>query len=97
MDEMKKSTEMLDAALARLETALDGLLDTSGDPTATAREVEALNKDRANLAEELDAALARERELQELADEASEALGTAIEEVRSALLKQEEERGSVES
>jgi len=94
---MKISTEKLDAALARLETALDGLLDTSGDPTATAREVEVLNTDRAKLAEELDAALARERELQELADDASEALGTAIEEVRAALIRQEEDQGGVES
>lgn len=94
---MKKSTEMLDAALARLETVLDGLMDKSGDPTATAREVEVLNTDRAKLAEELDAALARERELQELADEASEALGTAIEEVRAALIRQEGEQSSVES
>jgi len=94
---MKKSTEKLDAALARLETVLDGLLDKSGDPTATAREVELLNTDRAKLAEELDAALARERELQELADEASEALGTAIEEVRAALIRQDGEQNSVES
>jgi len=93
---MKISTEKLDAALARLETALDDLMDTSGDPTATAREVEALSTDRARLAEELDAALARERELQELADEASEALGTAIQEVRAALIRQEEGPGSVE-
>lgn len=92
---MKQSTVKLDDALARLETVLDGLLDKSGDPTATAREVEVLNTDRAKLAEELDAALARERELQELADEASEALGTAIEEVRAALLRQEEENSGV--
>ena len=37
------------------------------------------------LAEQLDESLAREKELQALADEASEALGTAIAEVRAAL------------
>jgi hypothetical protein len=39
------------------------------------------------MAEELDASLSREEELQALADEASEALGAAIEEVRAALGK----------
>ena len=38
-------------------------------------------------AADLDAARARERELQRLADEASEALGAAISEVREALGK----------
>lgn len=97
MDDLKISTEKLDQALARLETVLDGLLDKSGNPTATAREVEVLNDDRARLADELDSALARERELQALADEASAALGSAIEEVRTALLGQDEDKSSVES
>ena len=43
--------------------------------------------DRARLAGDLDAARSRERELQKLADEASEALGAAISEVREALGK----------
>jgi hypothetical protein len=50
-------------------------------------ELAALAEDRARMAEELDGSLAREEELQALADEASEALGTAIEEVRAALGK----------
>jgi hypothetical protein len=37
------------------------------------------------MAEELDASLSREKDLQALADEASEALGSAIAEVRAAL------------
>ena len=44
----------------------------------------------ARLAEELDASLARENELQKLADEASAALGSAIAEVRAALERQGE-------
>lgn len=51
------------------------------------RETQALIVDRARLASDLDAARARERELQKLADEASEALGAAISEVREALGK----------
>lgn len=101
MDELKVSTEKLDKALARLETVLDGLLDKAGNPSIAAREVELLNLDRAKLAEELDEALARERQLQALADEASDALGTAIQEVRSALVDKEEapeeDQNSVES
>ena len=53
--------------------------------TLTRAELAALVEDRARMAEELDASLAREEELQSLADEASEALGAAIEEVRAAL------------
>ena len=52
-----------------------------------APEAEALRIDRTRLAGDLDAARARERELQRLADEASEALGAAISEVREALGK----------
>lgn len=95
MDELKKSTKKLDEALERLETVIDGLLERSSNPAATAREVELLNQDRARLGAELDDALAREKELQSLADEASEALGTAITEVRAALVQEEnEEEGS---
>ena len=51
------------------------------------KEAEALRKDRARLASDLDVAKASEKELQRLADEASEALGAAISEVREALGK----------
>lgn len=86
---MKLSTKKLDEALERLEMVIDGLLDRSSNPAATAREVELLNQDRARLGEELDAALSREKELQSLADEASEALGSAIDEVRAAIVDKE--------
>ena len=42
-------------------------------------------EDRAKLAGQLEQSLAREQELQVLADEASAALGTAIAEVQAAL------------
>lgn len=85
MDDFETSTNKLNAALAHLEGVLDGVFAKAGDPGASAREIEALVTDRARMAEELDASLAREKELQALADEASEALGTAIAEVRAAL------------
>ncbi len=51
-------------------------------------EAEALRRDRAKLAEDLDASRARERELEALADEASKALGVAIAEVKAAMQAQ---------
>jgi len=54
-------------------------------PASLRAEITALMASRANLAEALEQSLARERELQVLADEASHALGSAIEEVRAAL------------
>lgn len=86
---MDDAASRLKAALDRLESTLDGFLARSGDPAMLRRELGTLVDDRARLAEELDAALAREKELQLLADEASAALGSAIEEVRAALGSQE--------
>jgi len=86
---MDEAIQRLDAALARLDGALDSLFEQAGDPAVLRREVQAMSEDRARLAEDLDAALARESELQALADEASAALGSAIEEVKAALAMQE--------
>ena len=85
MDKVTNAADRLDKALSRLEGSLDSLFERAGDPAVVRRELAAMVADRAKLAEELDAAMARERQLQSLADEASEALGSAIEEVRSAL------------
>lgn len=89
MSEIEPAAHALDEALSRLEGALDMLISRSGDPGMMKTELEALVKDRSRLAEELDASLAREKDLQALADEASEALGAAIEEVRAALGREE--------
>lgn len=88
MSDINRESRRLDAALKRLEGAVDALLARAGDPDVVAAEVAALVADRERLAEELDASLARETELQALADEASTALGAAIEEVRAALGKE---------
>ena len=85
MTELDPAAARLDAALTRLEAALEAHLLRAGNPAALRAEIAALATDRVNLAEALDQSLAREQELQALADEASLALGSAIEEVRAAL------------
>ena len=87
MDSLANAQNQLTSALDRLEQALDSLFDQTGDPVTVARELALMQADRMRLADELDSALAREAELQSLADEASSALGSAIEEVRAALAK----------
>jgi len=88
MSEIDPAIRQLDEALVRLESALDSLLARAGDPDVIKAELAALTRDRSDLAEQLDASLAREQELQALADEASAALGAAIEEVKSAIGQQ---------
>lgn len=85
MNAIDQATARLDKALSRLEGAVGSLFERSGDPALARRELTAMMKDRAQLAEQLDESLAREKELQALADEASQALGAAIAEVRAAL------------
>lgn len=85
---MDQAVQKLESALARLDGALDTLFAQAGDPTLLRMELKAMEQDRARLADELDSALGREAELQSLADEASAALGAAIEEVKAALAMQ---------
>lgn len=94
MKNLDEAAKKLDMALKRLERNLEASFDEAGDRRVARREVEALMRDRARLAEELDASLGRENELQKLADEASLALGSAIAEVRAALERQDQERDS---
>ncbi|MEO1324899.1 MAG: DUF4164 family protein [Pseudomonadota bacterium] len=89
MSVIESAATRLDQALGRLEIAVDGLFDRSGDPVLLRQELSAMMEDRARLAEQLDESLAREKALQTLADEASEALGSAIAEVRAALGREE--------
>lgn len=85
MANLDTSIEHLNAALGRLEGAVQSMVERTGDPLLAKRELDAMIEDRARLAEQLDESLAREKDLQVLADEASEALGAAIAEVRAAL------------
>jgi hypothetical protein len=85
--ELDAAARKLADALLRLELQVETMLDRLDGHRSYEREAEALRLDRARLASDLDSARARERELQRLADEASEALGAAISEVREALGK----------
>ena len=82
---IEAAASRLEKATRRLEGAVEGLFERSGDPVLLRQELSAMMDDRARLAEQLDESLAREKELQALADEASDALGSAIAEVRAAL------------
>jgi hypothetical protein len=87
--ELAEATRRLDRALEQLEAACAAKVSTatgSLDETALA----ALASDRARLAAELDAARAREGELESAAAAASLALGRAAAEVRAALGESED-------
>jgi len=86
---LQDAQNQLTSALDRLEQALESLFERAGDPVTVARELALMRADRMKLASDLDASLAREAELQGLADESSNALGVAIQEVRAALAKEE--------
>ena len=77
----------LDLAARRLERAISMLESRMADKMAQASAAAGglFDQDRATLAADLDAAKARERALEEAGAQASEALGRAIAEIRSAL------------
>lgn len=90
MSQLNPALRRLQAALTRLDRALDQQALKAADPGVLRAEVSALTSDRARLAEALDQSLAREQDLKKLAEEASEALGAAIAEVRAAIGGHEE-------
>ena len=85
MSGLDSSLQRFDTALSRLEAAVETLFARAGHPVLLKTELEMMLQDRAKLAEQLEQSLAREQDLQALADEASAALGTAIAEVQAAL------------
>ena len=70
----------LDRAVAQLELRLDSMVTQAGNGNAAIFE-----EDRAKLAAELDAARSRERELEIAGALASQALGRAIADIKTAL------------
>ncbi len=88
---LQEDEEALETAIDRLNRAVDAL---EAKLAARAAAYDAIGddlfeNDRARLAAELDAARARERALEEIAAEASAALGRAAAEVRAALSAEE--------
>ncbi len=79
------SDTALGDATRRLELALNRLEARLSERLARAGETDAFSSDRARLAADLDPARARERALEQVAPEASAALGRAAAEVRAAL------------
>lgn len=88
---MSPSDNALDLAAKRLENAVHVLEQRLAArlKQAGAEAGGLFDADRANLAAELDAARARERELEEAGAQASAALGRAIEEIRAVMSAQE--------
>ncbi|MFC7292493.1 DUF4164 family protein [Hirschia litorea] len=87
LDILEQAELRLNRAVKSLTTNIERVAERLEASKPAEREAEALRRDRARLALDLDNARARERELQMLADEASTALGAAIQEVREALGK----------
>ena len=84
---MSEADSPLEAAVRRLDRAMASLEARVSSTLATleTRGGDLFEQDRAQLAADLDAARARERALEEVAAEASAALGRAAAEVRAAL------------
>lgn len=88
MEDIVTAASALDRALDRLETGVEELCRRgAGSENAVTRILQA---DRARLAAELDATRGREKALESLAGEASQALGAAISEVKAALAVQKQ-------
>ncbi len=90
--DIKTAAERLQSALRSLEGSLSPLLDKVGRLEAEAKEAEAMNVDRAELAAKLDDSkakeenfAAREKEFTVLADETTQELDRVIRQVRTAL------------
>ena len=84
---MSDAERPLDTAIRRLDRALSTLEARLANRLAALedRGDDLFDQDRAQLAADLDAARSRERQLEQVAAEASAALGRAAAEVRAAL------------
>jgi hypothetical protein len=86
--ELAEATRRLDCALAQLEAACAARVSAAGLADGAVPDLAAygaLESDRARLAADLDAARARQGELEAAAAAASQALGAAAAEVRAVL------------
>jgi hypothetical protein len=77
---LEAAIHRLDRAVAQLEVRMTGLLNEAQQSSG-----QLFDQDRSKLAQELDAARGRERDLEEAGTQASKALGRAIADIRAAL------------
>ena len=91
MTDESVTDDALEQAARRLERAMNLLEQRFDHLTGAAGAGELFDHDRAKLAAELDAARARERDLAEAGEQASQALGRAIAEIRAALAQAADE------
>jgi hypothetical protein len=84
--------DVLEQAVRRLERAVGQLEDRFNRLTGHTQVGGMFEDDRARLTAELDAALSRERELAQAGEQASQALGRAIGEIRAALAQTQEQQ-----
>jgi hypothetical protein len=90
----RASDDALEQAVGRLQRAMSQLEDRFNRATGHAQVGGMFDDDRAKLAAELDASRGRERELALAGEQASQALGRAIAEIRAALAPDEQEKGA---
>ncbi|MDR3465620.1 MAG: DUF4164 domain-containing protein [Xanthobacteraceae bacterium] len=83
--EVEQATRRLAAALDALEAAVDRRRDADRDEDELAARIHALGTDRSRLANELDGALVRSRELERVNRDVSQRLDHAIDTIRSVL------------
>jgi hypothetical protein len=83
--EVEAATRRLAAALDALEAAVERRRDADRDEDELASRIHALGTDRSRLANELDGALVRARELERINREVSQRLDGAIETIRAVL------------
>jgi hypothetical protein len=83
--EVELATKRLAAALDALEAAVERRRDADRDEDELAARIHALGTDRSRLANELDGALVRSRELERLNREVSQKLDGAIATIRAVL------------
>jgi len=82
-----EALQRLDRALAALETALDGRLDSDASVAGLEGELHRLGTDRSRLAQSLDAAEARAARLEEANVHVSRGLVQAMESIRHVLAR----------
>ena len=87
---MTEAGDSIELAARRLERAVVMLEQRLSRLSGEAEAGGLFDQDRSKLASELDAARARERELADAGEQASQALGRAIAEIRAALGEQGE-------